>query len=162
MPDTPSRLAERLLAEGQKTLEFFRALTPEEWQQTVYPSEDTSESETWNLHDLLAHFVSAEASFGLLMRNILSGGEGAPQDFDIDRFNRSKVARLRETGPGALLDEFATLRQGNANLVAGLQPEDLDRKGRHPFLGIAPLADIIKLIYRHNGIHLRDVRKIAI
>jgi len=160
MPDSPARLALKLLDEGQKTLQFFRALAPEQWGQTLYDPEGDG-PDGWDLKDLLAHFVSAEASFGLLMENILAGGEGAPEDFDIDRFNRSKVSRLKENEREALLLELEMLRAQNARLVASMQPEDLERKGRHPFLGVAPLADIIKLLYRHQGIHLRDVRKVA-
>lgn len=169
MPDTPARLAEKLLAEGEKTLQFFRSLTPEQWRLTLYDPEGNGAEpqperapEIWDLCDLLAHFVSAEASFGLLVRNILAGGDGAPQDFDIDRYNRSKVSRLRGSSPTALLDELQALRRQNVELVKGLQEADLSRKGRHPFLGIAPLADILKLIYRHQAIHLRDVRNLAL
>jgi hypothetical protein len=32
-------------------------------------------------------------------------------------------------------------------------------QGRHPFLGRAPLSEIIKIIYRHNQIHLREIRQ---
>ncbi len=174
MPESPARLAQKLLDEGQKSLQFFRALAPEQWRQILYNPEGAGDpvvsagggdrfldpgSGGWDLKDLLAHFVSAEASFGLLLQNILAGGEGAPEDFDIDRFNHSKVSRLKESNRDELLQELDNLRSQNAQLVASMQPEDLDRMGRHPFLGVAPLSDIIKLIYRHQGIHLRDVRK---
>jgi hypothetical protein len=42
-----------------------------------------------------------------------------------------------------------------------MQPADLERIGRHPFLGVAPLVEMIKLVYRHNGIHIRDARKLV-
>ena len=47
-----------------------------------------------------------------------------------------------------------------ATVVAHMTPEDLPKVGRHPFLGAAPLEDIIKLLYRHNQIHQRDVRRL--
>ena len=43
-------------------------------------------------------------------------------------------------------------------MVAGLTPADLDRRGRHPWLGEADLRSVLKLLYRHPMIHLRDVR----
>lgn len=187
MPDTPASLAERMHDEGEKTLRFFRLLNPQDWSRAVYTSEETEpilasltsggssqevesrdaasiniQPSSWSLHDLLAHFVSAEASFTLLIQNILNGGSGAPEDFDIDRYNLSQVTRLSGASPEALMEEFESCRHRNVGLVAIMHPDDLYRKGRHPFLGIVPLADIIKLIYRHNAIHLRDVRKIFV
>jgi hypothetical protein len=44
-------------------------------------------------------------------------------------------------------------------MVAEMDNNDLEIQGRHPFLGVAPLSDIIKLIYRHNQIHIREIRK---
>ena len=59
----------------------------------------------------------------------------------------------------ALLAQYEELRRSNANLVSRMQPEDLARVGRHPFLGVASLEEIIKLLYRHNQIHQRDIRR---
>jgi hypothetical protein len=42
----------------------------------------------------------------------------------------------------------------------GLSADDLVKTGRHPWLGIAPLEDMIQLLYRHNQIHQRDIRKL--
>ena len=35
---------------------------------------------------------------------------------------------------------------------------DLDREGRHPFFGPSALEKLLKLVYRHNMLHLRDIR----
>lgn len=155
MPETPERLVERLTTEGQKTLDFFRALTPELWDLQVYTS-----GSQWNVRQVLAHFVSAEAAFNLLMEDILQGGSGAPEGFDIDGFNEQDVTRLNSSSPSALLDQFTAQRHRSTQRVAHMCIEDLHKVGRHPFLGEAPLEEIIKLLYRHNQIHQRDVRKL--
>ncbi len=59
-----------------------------------------------------------------------------------------------------LLQRFIQERQALTERVRQMKPEDLLRMGRHPFLGVAPLGEIIKLVYRHNVIHQRDVRKL--
>lgn len=155
MPDTPGHLSLRLRTEGEKTLDFFRDLSSEHWGRTVY-----SEGSTWKVEHILAHFVSTERGLLALVRNILSGGSGSPHDFDLNAYNERKVARLIETPRHDLMKMFAELREETASVVAGLNEEDLQRRGRHPFLGVVPLVDIIKMIYRHHQIHLRDVRKI--
>lgn len=156
MADTTERLSGRLRSEGEKTLDFFRHLSQEQWEQTVY-----SEGIRWLVRDVLAHFVSAESSFNRLITNVLSGGSGAPEDFDIDRFNLRQVSQLQESSLSDLLGKFSVYRQANVELVSGLHAEDLSRIGRHPFLGVVPLSDIIKMIYRHNQIHLRDLKRIV-
>lgn len=154
MADTPQRLVDRLLEEGKKTCQFFESLPASDWDLQVY-----SDGGQWRIRQILAHFVAAEASLQKLVKNILDGGEGTPLDFDLNRFNESRVGRLEGTLPSELLIEFFQLRQQTAQLVGQISPEDLQRTGRHPFLGVASLEEIIKLMYRHNQIHQRDIRK---
>jgi hypothetical protein len=153
--DTPQSLADRLLEDGQKTSLFFENLSPEQWQTVVY-----MEGSHWTIRQVLAHFVSSEVSFNRLLENILAGGAGTPEDFDIDVYNERKVAQLHNSTVDELLHQYRQARQSNVTLVSSLSPQDLTRQGRHPFLGVAPLPDMIKLIYRHNQIHLRDVRRL--
>ena len=155
MTDTPDRLVERLNNEGQKTVEFFRTLQPADWQRTVY-----ADGAHWTVHQLLAHFVSTEASIARLIENILAGGEGSPEDFDIDAFNETKAASLAQVPSADLLKQFAALRQASADLVGAMNTGNLQKMGRHPWLGVTSIEEIVKLLYRHNQIHQRDVRKL--
>jgi hypothetical protein len=59
----------------------------------------------------------------------------------------------------ALAQDFAAARAQVVVLVERLAEADLDRRGRHPFLGDASLEDILKLLYRHTMLHERDARK---
>jgi len=154
MPDTPAFLAERLNTEGAKTINFFEALSKDQLEIEIYP-----DGSCWSVHQVLAHFVSAESANGRLIEHILAGGLGAPDDFDIDIYNERKVASIWNVPVDALLDQFRESRHRNVQLVANLTHDDLLRSGRHPFLGLTEIAEIIKLIYRHNQIHQRDIRK---
>jgi hypothetical protein len=154
MADEPQRLAERMRSEGEKSLAYFRGLDEAAWPVQIY-----TEGTCWSVRQVLAHFVASEYSFHLLLKNILKGGEGSPEGFDIDVYNEEWVARLADKSAGELLEAFAARRRESALLVESLAPQDLEQRGRHPFLGVAPLEDIIKLIYRHNGIHIRDIRR---
>lgn len=155
MPETPAFLAERLKTEGEKTYAFFSALTPQQWQIPVY-----TEGETWTTRSVLAHFVTAEKGFLKLFSEIRAGGPGASQDFDIDRYNASQQQTTREISPAELLEQFRAVRAEMAALVSSFSEEDLQKQGRHPFLGLTPLAEMVKMVYRHNQIHLRDLRKL--
>jgi hypothetical protein len=154
MPDTPAHLSERMLSEGHKTLAFFRLLTPEQWDLTIY-----TEGSEWAVRDVLAHFVAAESGMARLVENILSGGAGTPDDFNLNAYNERKVAGLKGVSTEDLLAQFAALREKSASLALRLNDEDLLKTGRHPWLGVATIAEIMKMMYRHNQIHLRDIRR---
>lgn len=154
MNETPERLVERLRDEGAKTYDFFQALPPEQLDQTVY-----SDGACWNVRQLLAHFVATEIAITRLMENILAGSGGVPEAFDIDAFNEQQVDRLQALSLPELLDRFQSSRQASIALVTQMSAADLQRTGRHPYLGVTSLEEIIKLLYRHIQIHQRDVRK---
>jgi hypothetical protein len=154
MPDTPTFLSERLLSEGEKSIAFFLSLEPGHYEKVIY-----SEGSQWSVRQVLAHFVSAEHSLCRLVENIAAGGSGSPEDFDLDGYNERKVRELEDVSTADLVEVFRHNRQKTASIVAGLKPEDLQRQGRHPFLGLAPLSEIIKIIYRHNQIHIREIRQ---
>ena len=154
MPDTPTHLSERMLSEGQRTLAFFRTLTPDQWRLTIY-----TEGSEWAVRDVLAHFVSAESGMTRLVENILSGGAGTPDDFDLNAYNERKVAGLKDVSTEDLLAQFAILREKSAALACRLSPEDLLKTGRHPWLGVTNISEILKMMYRHNQIHQRDIRR---
>jgi hypothetical protein len=131
MPDTPQALADRLRGEGGRVVDFFNQLSTEQWEILVYP-----QLSNWNLHHLLAHFVSSEIGRKELIANVFGGDKGAPPDFEIDLFNQLEVEELSV----------------NSSL-------ELTRKGNDPYLGVVSLSEIIKLTYRHLQIHLRDARR---
>ncbi len=155
MGDSPARLAERLRVEGEKTLEYFASLPGQAWETLIY-----AEESTWKLHEILAHFVSAEIGMGKLIDQILAGGSGAAEDFDLDLFNRSQVMKRQAVPGDELIAQFSQQRAENIARVARLQPAELERQGRHPFLGVTTVEEIVKMIYRHNQIHQREIRQV--
>jgi hypothetical protein len=154
MPDNPTFLSERLIQEGEKSIAFFQSLSPEQLATIIY-----TEGTQWTPKEIFAHFVSAEYSLCRLVENIAAGGTGAPEDFNINSFNEQEVKMLGVRSLPGLVEQFRENRKKTALTVADLNPADLQRQGRHPFLGIASLAEIIKIIYRHNQIHQREIRQ---
>ena len=148
-------IQKRLREEGDKLLNTFEGLSPDQWLLMIY-----TEGMEWTLKDLLAHLGSAERAFLFYGRDILAGGEGAPEGFDINRFNQTEVGSLRKRTVEQLLAELRAARQETIDLAGQIADEDFARKGRHPFFGQMSLDEVFKLIYRHNMMHLRDVRRV--
>ncbi|OGO38536.1 MAG: hypothetical protein A2W35_15975 [Chloroflexi bacterium RBG_16_57_11] len=154
MPETPEHLSNRLAEESHRTLQFFRALNPDQWNRKVY-----DDGAGWTVCHVLAHFSITEAGIRALMQNILIGGQGLPQDFDLNIYNEREVGDLGEVVPDEMLVRFQAERQATIDWLNGLSAEDFLKTGRHPWLGISPLEEMIQLLYRHNQIHQRDIRK---
>ncbi len=154
MSNRQELIVKRLTEEGQKTVAYFSSLGPAALEQQVYLT-----GPTWRVHDILAHFVSAEQTLKFYGLQILGGGRGAPEDFVIDEFNAIAVSGLRGGAASDLATRFAQARAETVDLVRGMVDADLDRIGRHPWFGNVPLEQMLKLVYRHNMLHERDVRK---
>lgn len=150
------RIVAQLHERGQATAGFFRALEHNQRTQQVYSTGDQ-----WQAQHLLAHFVIAEREFTRFGYEILAGGEGAPEGFDIDGFNATSVPALMAELPAfeALLAAFEDARARTIVMVETCSDADLDREGRHPFFGWLPLEKLFKFIYRHNMIHERDIKR---
>jgi hypothetical protein len=154
MPDRVQVLADHLRTEGSRVVEFFNHLDHEQWGVLIYPGQDG-----WNLHHLLAHFVSAEIGRMELIANVYNGGQGAPRDFDIDSFNQVEVERLSLESADDLIRRFTQERARLVEFVSSMEEQGLGKIGNDPYLGEVSLIEMIKLTYRHLQIHLRDARR---
>lgn len=155
MPDRKELLFKRLTEEGKKTLTFFRALAEPQLTQPVYAS-----GPGWDARAVLAHMLWAERAFNHYNRDVLNGGPGAPEDFDIDSFNAEQSPLFAHIALPDLLEQFEAERAETLRLVEQSTDSDFDRPAFHPFLGRTTLEEILKLLYRHTMLHARDVRKV--
>jgi uncharacterized damage-inducible protein DinB len=147
-------LAFKLKAEGEKLVGFFSSLTASQWEVEVY-----TEAAVWTTRNTLAHLMTAERAFVRLFEQIRQGGQGVSEDFVIDRYNASQHKKTAELSPYHLLERYVAVRQEMVAWVSGLGDSDLDRRGRHPHLGVTTLREMIKMIYIHNQVHYRDIRR---
>ena len=148
-------LADKLKAEGEKFAAIFAGLTDGQWQMEVY-----TEGETWTLRNVLAHFVTSERGLVRLFEQIRLGGPGAADDFSIDRYNTAQQQKARDLAPQELLEQYKAIRADSIAWTLSLSEIDLEKQGRHPFLGMTSLREMIKMLYIHNQTHYRDMKKV--
>lgn len=153
MPET-TELAEKLKTEGEKIVTIFSNLADEQWQTEVY-----AEGATWTIRNILSHLVTSERGLLKLFEQIRQGGAGAADDFSIDRYNAAMQTRTRELAPQELLEQFKSIRADAVAWTSGLNDADLEIRGRHPFLGMTTIREMIKMLYIHNLTHSRDMKK---
>jgi uncharacterized damage-inducible protein DinB len=150
----PAELAEKLKSEGERFASIFANLRDDQWQTEVY-----TEGATWTIRNVLSHFVTSERGLIKLFENIRQGGAGASEDFSIDRYNAAMQARTQELTPRELLEQYKAIRAEAVAWTANLSEADLEKQGRHPFLGITTIREMIKMLYVHNLTHYRDMKK---
>lgn len=153
MDDEIVHIRKRLQDEGEKTLAFFTALEPEDWERQVYTT-----GSGWRVGDILAHFISAEKAYQYYLQDVLKGGSGAPDSMDIDQFNEAEVATMNEP-PEKLLEDYQRVRQDTILMTADLDDSNLSKIANHPWFDDREIGWYLKLIYRHNTMHRMDIRK---
>ena len=148
-----SLLADKLKHEGEKSVKYLESLGDEQWKIEIY-----TEGTVWTIRNILAHLMTSERAFVRLFENIRQGKMGVSDDFVIDRYNASQQKKTKELGSQELLQLFKSVRGDMIAWVLLVSDSDLEKIGRHPFLGQTTLREMIKMVYLHNQIHIRDIK----
>ena len=148
-------LADKLNNEGDKFIALFAGLRDDQWQSEVY-----TEGETWTLRNVLSHFVTSERGLVRLFEKIRLGDPGSPDDFSIDRYNASQQQKTKDLTPQQLLEQYKEVRADSIAWTLSLDEADLEKQGKHPFLGMTSIREMIKMLYLHNQLHYRDMKKV--
>lgn len=116
--------------------------------------------DTWSPYDIVGHLIHGEeADWILRAKIILDHGETRPfEPFDrIAMFEKSKGKSI-----GELLDTFARLRAENLRELQelNLTAELLDKRGRHPELGVVTLKQLLATWVVHDLGHIRQVVRV--
>lgn len=115
---------------------------------------------TWSAFDVIGHLIHGERTDWMPRASmVLQFGETkAFKPFD----RQGHAQEIHEKSLGQLLDEFARLRAENlAELRAlNLGQEDLERRGRHPALGIVTLSQLLATWAAHDLTHVHQISRI--
>lgn len=149
-----AELAEKLKTEGERMIQFFSELSESDWVKEVY-----TEGTTWSIRNVLSHYVTSERGLIKLFEAIRQGGTGAADDFSIDRYNAAQQEKTKELTPAELLAQYKEVRANSVAWVSSLKDEELEIRGRHPFLNETVIREMVKMLYLHNQLHYRDVKK---
>ena len=138
----------------EETATYFRSLSPDELKIQVY-----QDGAQWTAQQVLAHFITIERSMQWLFKDILAGGPGSPEGFDVERFNRTQPQKHDGQTIEELIAQFNSIRNDTISIVGDMSESDFDRQGRHAFHGHGKLERFIRWAYEHVELHLEDLRK---
>ena len=155
MSNTRIEIIDKLEECAAQTIALFSSLTSEQLEQEVY-----QDGARWRVRQVLAHFITIERSMQFLFKDILAGGTGGSEGFDIERFNRSQPAKLDGKSMDELTKLFSDVRRETISIVDAMSDEDLQRQGVHAFHGHDKLERFIRWAYEHAELHERDIKTI--
>ena len=143
-----------LLARTPAVLDALLRNLPEAW--TLRNEGDG----TWSAFDVVGHLIHGERTDWIpRARVILKFGE--TREFEpFDRWGQERESEGKSLGQ--LLDEFAGLRAGGLGELRAmnLQAEDLERRGRHPALGVVTLSQLLATWAAHDLTHLHQISRV--
>ncbi len=143
-----------LLARTPSVLDVLLRDLPDIW--THHNEGET----TWSPFEVIGHLVSGERSDWIpRVKMILQFGETKSfEPFDREGYRRE----IQGKSLAQLLDEFKRERSNNlAGLRAlNLKPQDLERRGHHPSLGVVTLSALLATWAVHDLTHLHQISRI--
>ena len=147
------KLTGKFRREGEKTAAFLKGIGKDVWREQLY-----ADGVQWSVMEVLAHIIESEGSHLLVIKNVLGGGDGVGQEYDIDGHNAVSTERFSSLNPEELIYAFEEQRQETIDFISSLTEDDLEIVGLNPFLGEATIYEMFRLIYLHINLHIRDVR----
>jgi hypothetical protein len=115
---------------------------------------------TWSAFDVVGHLIHGERTDWIpRAKIILQYGESRAFE-PFDRFAQEAANRGRTLQQ--LLDEFRSLRRDNLSELRGLnlRSEDLEKRGRHPSLGLVTLSQLLATWAAHDLTHLHQISRV--
>jgi hypothetical protein len=115
---------------------------------------------TWSPFDVVGHLIHAERTDWMpRVKMVLQFGEAQPFP-PFDRWGMAQETQGKSLGQ--LLDEFAHLRSESLGQLRGLnlQSADLQRRGRHPALGVVTLSELLATWATHDLTHLHQISRV--
>ena len=146
--------AKEILGRTPSTLNSLLRELPEAW---LVRNEGP---ETWSPHDIVGHLVHGEETDWIPRAKIIieDGEARAFEPFDrTAMFEKSKGKSIAE-----LLDSFAALRNKSLRELEGmnLTPVLLEKRGKHPELGVVTLQQLLATWVVHDLGHVRQIVRV--
>ena len=146
--------AMQILARTPATLDALLRGLPDGW---ISAHEG---GETWSPYDVIGHLIHGEHTDWIPRAKIILA-HGESRAFDkFDRFAQFAASEGRSLA--SLLDEFAAVRSDSLRELAAmpLGDADLDRRGRHPELGVVTLRQLLATWVAHDLDHVVQIARV--
>ncbi len=155
MSERKAALRAHLEQRHADTWPVLQGLTAEDMQVTVY-----SEGEqTWTVKDVVAHLADGERGNLGQVQRLVAGQQTVPEDFDLDRWNRSAVRKRAAAEPPELLESIESAYQQALTFLDDLDEAELDKEGLHSSLVTLTAEGFLRRMVDHRAQHVADIQQ---
>lgn len=155
MSNRKEAIAEHLRQGHAATWPVLSTLQPADLPLKVFGDDEA----IWSISDLVGHLADAEAGLLGQVRRLLEGKPTVPDDFDLDRWNRSAVRKSRARDFSELLDRILKAHQDALATLETTDDSSLDRVGRHASGEILSVEGFFRRMADHRRDHTEDIRR---
>jgi hypothetical protein len=115
---------------------------------------------TWSPFDVVGHLIHGERTDWMPRAKIILEHGESRVFVKFDRFAQFAASEGRTVA--SLLDDFAVLRRDNLRELTTLRvtEADLDRRGRHPELGVVTLRQLLATWVAHDLDHIVQISRV--
>ncbi len=153
--DRRTRLKQKMAEAREELVSTLKSLTPEQFNLPT-------RNEGWSVREVAAHIASAEGGMEPILHRILNREPNQREtagDFDLERYNNSRIRKRNDKTIEGLLEELQVSRDRILPILDRLTEEDLDTSGYHPVAGDINLYGLFVVIYRHERTHTADIQQ---
>lgn len=154
MGDRIADLRQHIERQHAATWPFLESLKDSDMPVVVYSGEE----QQWTVRDLLGHLADGEGGNLGQAKRLVAGEQTVPEDFDLDRWNRSAVRRTKELTPSELLERISGAYAQALEFIQTLEEHQLDLVGRHASGQMLSAERILKRMADHRAEHVADMR----
>lgn len=155
MDDRKQEILRSIDDKHQQSWSILTSISEADMDVSVYRSEDHE----WTVKDLLAHLADAETGLLGQARRIAKDEQTVPEDFDINRWNRSAVRKRASQSFAEHLSIIGSAFEELLEFLEEVEPEKLGWRGRHSSGAMLSLEEYFHRIVDHRLEHATDIRK---
>lgn len=155
MSERKAALRAHLERRHSESWPVLQSLTADDMGVEVY----TEGEQTWTVKDLLGHLADGERGNLGQVQRLIAGQQTVPEDFDLDRWNRSAVRKSADAQPADLLQSIEQAYQQALAFLESLQEADLDLQGLHSSLATLTAEGFLRRMVDHRAEHVADIQK---
>jgi hypothetical protein len=144
-----------LVSRHNESWPILESLSRDQLSTGVY----THGTDTWTAGEVLAHLSDSETGLQLQLIRLAAGEDGVPQDFDLDRWNRSAARRNAEHSLDELREKIL-LGYGQAlALLDETDESSFDMRGRVATGETLSVEELFLRIGNHRLEHASDIQR---
>jgi hypothetical protein len=139
----------------EETWPVLRSLQEDNYGEIVYREDE----QMWQVKNVIAHLADSERGLLGQVKRLLAGEQTVPENFDLNRWNRSAVRKSANTPVAELLDQISEAYQELLQVLSGLDDDSLDKAGRHSSGRMLTVEGFFRRVLSHRSEHVADIQK---